>query len=189
MTALPIVFSAPSAAIAVCFAPEQDCAALAVAAIERAHHQILASAYNLTTGAGIVEALVRARVRGVDVRLMLPSQSDSQAAFDVGRSHYDDLLEAGVKIYEIQNEVLHSKTAVIDGVWSVIGSSNFDHRSVIFNDEVDAVVLGTDTAGELESMFTDDEKGAKAIDRKTWNDRPLAQKMTEIFAIGWQKLL
>ncbi len=60
----------PGAAVAVCFAPEEDCAAFAVEAIDRARRQILVSAYNLTTGSGIVEALVRARERGVDVRLI-----------------------------------------------------------------------------------------------------------------------
>jgi UDPglucose 6-dehydrogenase len=76
----------------------------------------------------------------VDVRLFLPGTSDSKMALAVGRSHYGDLLEAGVKIYEAQNEVLHSKSASIDGVWTAVGSSNFDPRSVVFNDEVDAII-------------------------------------------------
>ena len=92
------------------------------------------------------EDLIGAARRGVDVRLLLPSDSDSKMALAIGRSHYGYLLEAGVKIYEIQNEVLHSKTASIDGVWTAVGSSNFDPRSVVFNDEVDALVLGSATA-------------------------------------------
>lgn len=97
--------------------------------------------------------LIDAARRGVDVRLLLPSESDSKMALAVGRSHYGDLLEAGVKIYEVQNEVLHSKTASIDGVWTAVGSSNFDPRSVVFNDEVDAIVLGSATATAFERMF------------------------------------
>jgi cardiolipin synthase len=73
--------------------------------------------------------------------------------------------EAGVKIFETHDLVLHSKTVVVDGVWSAVGSSNFDHRSVISNDEVDAVVLGAETANELEAMAQDDRAAAHAIDR------------------------
>ena len=136
-----------------------------------------------------VENLIYAARRGVDVRLLLPSKSDSDRALAVGHASYGDLLEGGVKIYETQNEVLHSKTAVIDGVWSVVGSSNFDHRSALFNDEVDAVVLGRETAAELEALFRDDLRNAKAIDLKTWEDRPLTQKLDESFSKVWQNLL
>ena len=94
-----------------------------------------------------------------------------------------------MKIYESQNEILHSKTVVIDGVWSVIGSSNFDHRSVIFNDEVDAVVLGTDTAQELEGMFEDDLRKATQIDLATWEKRPFFQKLNEMLSRLWQSML
>src|SRR5690349_18095548 len=73
------------------------------------------------------EDLITAARRGVDVRLLLPGDSDSGMAMAVAHSHYSALLEAGVKIYETQNLVLHSKTVVIDGVWTVIGSSNFDN--------------------------------------------------------------
>jgi cardiolipin synthase len=107
----------------------------------------------------------------------------------VAHSHYSDLLQAGVKIYETHNLVLHSKTVVIDGVWSAIGSSNFDHRSVIFNDEVDVVVLGSETANELEAMFADDQHGATAIDLKAWKNRALSQRVKEILAVAWQNLL
>ena len=110
------------------------------------------------------EDLIGAARRGVDVRLLLPSDSDSKMALAIGRSHYADLLEAGVKIYEIQNEVLHSKTASIDGVWTAVGSSNFDPRSVVFNDEVDALVLGSVTATEFQTMFDGDTAKATQID-------------------------
>jgi cardiolipin synthase len=86
----------------------------------------------------------------------------------VGRSHYGYLLDAGVKIFEVQNEVLPSKTASIDGVWTSVGSSNFDPRSVVFNDEVDAIVLGSATADEFERMFQSDLARAKQIDREAW---------------------
>jgi cardiolipin synthase len=98
-------------------------------------------------------------------------------------------LEAGVKIYETQNLVLHSKTAVIDGVWSVVGSSNFDRRSVLFNDEVDAVVLGAATAQELQAMFDNDTKGAKQIDLASWRRRSILQRVNELYSTIWQDWL
>jgi len=119
----------------------------------------------------------------VDVRLLLPSESDSKMALAVGRSHYGDLLEAGVKIYEAQNVVLHSKTASIDGVWTAVGSSNFDPRSVVFNDEVDAIVLGSVTATDFERMFQADLARAKQIDHATWRRRPVTQRLLEVFEV------
>jgi len=138
------------------------------------------------------EDLIAAAQRGVDVRLLLPSESDSRMALAIGRSHYGYLLEAGVKIYEAQNEVLHSKTASIDGVWTAIGSSNFDPRSVVFNDEVDAVVLGSTTALEFQNLFQHDMDKARQIDMASWRRRPLRQRLLEIFELTsflWRNLL
>ena len=129
------------------------------------------------------EDLIAAGHRGVDVRLLLPSDSDSKMALAVGRSHYGYLLEAGIKIYEVQDEVLHSKTASIDGVWTAIGSSNFDPRSVVFNDEVDAIVLGSATANDYEHMFQADLTRAKQVDRQAWRRRPLGQRLLELFEL------
>jgi cardiolipin synthase len=138
------------------------------------------------------EDLIGAARRGVDVRLLLPSDSDSKMALAIGRSHYASLLEAGVKIYEIQDEVLHSKTASIDGVWTAVGSSNFDPRSVVFNDEVDALVLGSITANSFQKMFEDDLGRARQIEAAAWRRRPLRERFLEIFELSsfvWQNWL
>ena len=133
--------------------------------------------------------LIAAARRGVDVRLLLPGDSDSPLALAVGHSNYSDLLKAGVKIYETQDLVLHSKTAVIDGAWSVLGSSNFDHRSVLFNDEIDAVVLGSATAQELQKMFERDIQKAHPVDIATWQERPVTQRLGEVVSMLWENLL
>ena len=135
------------------------------------------------------EDLSAAARRGVDVRLMLPDKSDSTRAIEVAHSSYADLLEAGVKIYESHDVVLHSKTVVIDGVWTAIGSSNFDQRSVVFNDEVDAIVLGSATAQAMQKMFVDDIRDARRIDLATWDGRPFWQKVEELFSGIWQNML
>jgi cardiolipin synthase len=134
-------------------------------------------------------ALIAAAERGVDVRLMLPAVSDASQAVAVARSHYGDLLEAGVKIFEIEHVILHSKAVTIDGVWSAVGSSNFDHRSVLFNDEVEAIVLGRKTARELESVFEQDQASAKAIKLEEWKKRPITDRMTDFFQRSLQYLL
>jgi cardiolipin synthase A/B len=135
------------------------------------------------------EDLIHAARVGIDVRLLLPSHSDSSPALQVQHSHYGELLRAGVKIYERDDGILHSKTMVVDGVWSITGSSNFDYRSVLFNDEVDAVVLGRQTGERLAALFQSDLQDAKPIDLQTWNQRSTLTKLREQFWRLWEKLL
>src|SRR5581483_11572720 len=87
------------------------------------------------------EALDHTARDGIDVRIAVPSHSDVQAAVYAARAAYGDLLQSGAHIFEVQNAVLHSKLATIDGVWCMVGSSNLDRRSVVFNNEVDAIIL------------------------------------------------
>jgi cardiolipin synthase len=135
------------------------------------------------------QALARAARRGVDVRLLLPSHSDSAPALAVQQSYYSGLLRSGVKIYERDDGILHSKTIVTDSVWSIVGSSNFDHRSVLFNDEVDAVVIGHDTGAQLEQYFTDGQQHAHQVDLYRWNQRPFMRKLRERFWRLWEQWL
>lgn len=136
-----------------------------------------------------IEDLKAAAARGVDVRILVPGVSDIDIAVDIARSHYVGLMEAGIRIWEAHDVLLHSKTMVVDGVWSVIGSSNFDHRSVIFNDEVDAVLLGSETAQELERVFEADIAAARAIDLEAWRSRPLLQRVREHLSRLWERWL
>jgi cardiolipin synthase A/B len=135
------------------------------------------------------EDLIHAARRGVDVRLLLPSHSDSSPALQVQHSHYESLLRSGVKIYERNDGILHSKTMVVDGVWSITGSSNFDYRSVLFNDEVDAVVIGKNTGEQLSTLFEADLQHARAIDLESWRKRSIFTRINEQFWRLWEKLL
>ena len=135
------------------------------------------------------KALIDAAARGVDVRLILPSYSDSAVVFHAGRAHYAKLLAGGVRIYERNGALLHSKTAVIDGVWSTVGSTNLDWRSFMDNDEIDAVILGRDFAAQMNTMFTLDMAASQAIDPQTWEQRPLQFKVKEWLARLWERWL
>lgn len=133
--------------------------------------------------------LMEAAARGVDVRLLVPNKIDVKPLLAIQRSHYGDLLKAGIKIYENPKVILHAKSAVIDGVWTVIGSSNLDHRSVLYNDEVDVVVLGTQTGKEIEQMFEADVRKSRQISLEEWQKRPMLQRVNEFFSRFFQNML
>jgi cardiolipin synthase len=99
--------------------------------------------------------------------------------FHAGRSHYSELLRAGVKIYERRSAVMHSKTASIDGVWSTIGSTNLDWRSFLHNDEINATIIGRDFARQMDAMFTKNLAQSDAIDLDRWEHRSLLFRLKE----------
>jgi len=128
-----------------------------------------------------VEALTDAAKRGVDVKIILPGTSDQSLAFYAGRSHYSHLLKSGVKLYERRESMLHAKTAVIDGVWSTVGSTNMDLWSFLRNDEVNAIILGGDFADKMEAMFQSDLENSHQILFEQWEKRPLSSRLKESF--------
>ena len=160
-----------------------------ISAISNAEKQVyIANAY-FVPDPQLVRALLDAAARGVDVRLILPSQSDSATVFHAGRSHYTELLEGGVKIYERRGAVLHVKIAIIDGVWSCVGSSNLDWRSALDNDEINAVILGRKFAQQMQIAYTQDIANSDAIDLKKWKQRSLLLRLKEWTARLWGRLL
>ena len=132
------------------------------------------------------EDLTKAARRGVDVQLVLPSRTDVQSAVYAGRAAYGDLLESGAQMFEMRNAVLHSKLAVVDGVWTTIGSSNLDRRSVVFNNEVDAIVLGTDTGLQVQALLQRDMAESKPITLQAWRQRSFNERLRELRARLWE---
>ena len=128
----------------------------------------------------LLAALTDAAGRGVDVKLILPSNTDFWLVFHAGRSYYADLLRGGVKIYERRDALLHSKTALIDGVWSTVGSTNLDWRSFLHNEEVNAVVLGQEFGAQMQAMFDADLAASDPITLDAWNQRPLGPRLKEL---------
>ena len=134
-------------------------------------------------------ALRDAARRGVDVTLLLPGHSDSWLAYYAGHAYYDELLEAGVKIYERRNRVLHAKSATVDGVWSTVGSTNLDWRSLLYNDEINIVVLGTEFADQLNAVYKGDMANSDLITPEIWANRPLDARAKEVAAKAWARAL
>jgi cardiolipin synthase len=133
----------------------------------------------------LLTALIDAAGRGVDVRLVLPSNTDNWMVFNAGRSHYEHLLNSGVKIYERRGPLLHAKTALIDGVWSTVGSANLDRRSFLHNQEINAVVLGPEFGTQMQTMFDADIAVSDEITLEKWRQRSLADHLSEISARAW----
>lgn len=127
----------------------------------------------------VILAMLDAAHRGVDVRIIFPSFTDVGLILYAGRSYYDELLRSGIRIYERKDAMLHAKTAVIDGVWSTIGSTNLDMRSFLHNDEINAVVLSVDFANQMEALFKRDLNDSKEISLDDWRRRGAGERLKE----------
>jgi cardiolipin synthase A/B len=160
-----------------------------ISAIMNAEKQVCITNAYFVPDPQLLEALLDAAGRGVDVRLILPSHSDSALTFHAGRSYYTQLLEGGVKIHERRGSTLHAKTAVIDGVWSCVGSSNLDWRSALDNDEINAVMVGREFATQMLNAYAGDRAESHSIDLETWKRRSLVLRMKEWGARLFGRLL
>ncbi|MGZ3330715.1 MAG: phospholipase D-like domain-containing protein [Gemmatimonadaceae bacterium] len=137
-------------------------------------------------GENFMQLLLRAAKRGVDVRVLtVGDKTDVKTTWYAGRTYYEKLLEGGVKIYEYQPTMIHSKCVVVDGMWSDIGSMNFDNRSLSFNNESLLVALDRRIGAQMDSIFMDDLKWSKEIKLEEFKKRPLSGKVLEW---GAQKL-
>jgi cardiolipin synthase A/B len=160
-----------------------------ISAIENAEQSVTITMAYFVPHDALLEALQAAARRGVKVRILLPSRTDNWVVLHAGRAYYSQLLEAGVQLYERENRLLHSKTATIDGVWSTVGSTNLDWRSLVYNEEMNAVVIGPEFASRVEASFEADLKRSTAITPESWARRPVADRMRETLARSWALLL
>jgi cardiolipin synthase len=124
------------------------------------------------------------RERHVRIRILVPGKhSDHSMTRSSSRGTYGDLLKAGARIYEYEPAMIHAKLMVVDGIWSVVGSTNFDHRSFGLNDEVNVAALDPALARTIESDFERDLQQAREVTLKTWQSRPLWERGMEW--LGW----
>ncbi len=139
----------------------------------------LTSAYFVPRPA-FTEALADAAERGVDVRILVPGPHIDKGFVRVaGRDSYSELMEAGARIFEFQPTMLHAKTLVVDGVWSSVGTVNFDNRSFQLHDEIMLSVWDEHFAGLLTKQFESDLERSNEITKERWEDRGMRRRAAE----------
>lgn len=153
-----------------------------VLAIGEAKQSIQMTAAYFVPDRQIVDGLVAAARRGVDVKLVLPGVSDHAFIKYAGHSFYHELLEGGVRLFQLQGSVLHAKTTVIDASWSSVGSANIDRRSFIHNYEINVVVIDPVFGAEMASAFQEDLRHSKEITLAQWKQRPWSERLREMLA-------
>jgi cardiolipin synthase A/B len=151
-----------------------------VAAIAHASRRLWMTQAYFAPDRALRQALIAAARRGVDVRVLVPSFSDSALIFHASRADYEELLAGGVRIYEQRYAMLHAKTIVIDTALSMVGSANFDIRSFLHNNEVNAVVVGSDFGERMEELFQRDLKDTRELQLDSWRKRPWLDRFKEL---------
>ncbi|MDW7772093.1 MAG: phospholipase D-like domain-containing protein [Desulfobulbaceae bacterium] len=153
-----------------------------LAAISNAKDRIWITQGYFSPNDVFIRELKRTAARGVDVRLLLPGLTDSWITINSSRSHYQELLETGVRIFEREDALQHAKTAVVDGIWSTVGSSNLDYRSFLHANEANVVVWGNEFAAQMENLFLADQEMNREILLDDWRKRPFYRRLIESFA-------
>jgi cardiolipin synthase A/B len=150
-------------------------------AIKAAKREIIIQNPYLLPDDEAIEALEEAVARGVDVKIMVPSDdaTDSPVVQHASHHHFGTLLKKGVKIWEYQKTLLHQKVIVVDGVWSSVGSTNFDDRSFDLNDEVNIGVFDPAVAAQLSAAFESDLRHARKRELAEWKDRGTWHKFVD----------
>ncbi|MGM9484032.1 phospholipase D-like domain-containing protein [Roseateles sp. NT4] len=151
-------------------------------AIDASQRSVQLTMAYFAPGPELIQALCDAAQRGVAVSLVLPGRSDVSLVLHAARSRYAQLLDAGVQIHEMTGSVMHAKTAVVDGVYSSVGSSNLDWRSIVGNHEMDVIVLGDDFGQQMQALFARDLTVSQHIDAAQWAKRGLGQRLMQGFA-------
>ncbi len=153
-----------------------EAAAVFAAIVGAARRSVYLTNAYFAPGRTAVRILGEATARGVDVRLLLPGKTDVPLVRHAGHGYFGDLLACGVRVYEYQRAILHAKTLVADGQVSVIGSTNLDFRSFIFNAECNVVILDSDTGREMERAFHHDLHQAIEVQPGPWRARSLPHR-------------
>ncbi len=149
--------------------------------INRAQRSIFITTAYFTPSRRMLKILEDAVARGVEVILLLPGKSDVSAALYSARAYFSRLLKAGVAIYTYNGEILHAKTSVFDGLWSVIGSANLDFQSLRRNDEGNVGIVDEAFGKEMCTLFGEDLRNSERVELKTWQQRPFCEKAKEHF--------
>ena len=153
-------------------------------AIKAARKQIIIQNPYMLPDGDAIEAFGEAVRRGVDVRIMVPATTATDSPIVQHASHhlYGQLLQRGVKIWEYKKTLLHQKIIIVDGMWSCVGSTNFDRRALELNDEISMGILSRELATQLRAAWDDDMKLAEPVVYEKWHHRGLWHKAEDALA-------
>lgn len=152
-----------------------------LAAFSCASHRLWITHAYFAPNEDLLTTMTDAAQRGVDVRLIVPSFTDSTLVLNATQATYTRLLKSGVKIYELKDALLHAKSVVIDGTVTIVGSANLDMRSFLHNEEVNAIVIDRDVGQRMEQVFERDQKAARPVELERWQQRSLWQRFKEFW--------
>jgi len=136
-----------------------------------------------------LRALRLAAKRGVDVRVLVPATTDVTPVYYASRALFARLLRWGVRVFEWQGEMMHAKTAVVDGEWATVGSYNIDHLSLMHNLELSIVVVDRDFGAAMERMYEEDLRRCREVEAREWRHRPWTTKLLERFFFFFRTFL
>ena len=157
--------------------------------VENAKTEILLTTAYFTPSRRMIAVLEGAVKRGAKVSLLVPGKSDIPAASYAGRAFFTRLLKSGVDIYTYRGEMLHAKTYLFDQRWSIVGSTNLDYQSLMYNDEGNIGILDFPFAASLRNIFEEDLKKSVHILLDSWSRRPFLEKIKEHFFALFRKRL
>ncbi|WP_067976018.1 phospholipase D-like domain-containing protein [Nocardiopsis trehalosi] len=163
--------------------------AMYLEAIDRAKDHIYITQAYFIPDREILRALISAARRGVDVRILVPENSNHVVADWLSRGFYSALLRGGVRLLLFQNAMVHAKTATIDGQWSTIGTANVDRLSLTGNYEINVEIFDDGVADHLAEVFANDSTNTRRLTREEWASRPFVAKLSELILTPLRPLL
>jgi cardiolipin synthase len=152
---------------------------LYIAAIDRAEQFIFLTTAYFVPDRILLEALKAAVRRGVDVRVLLPWDSNHVVANWITHSYFTDCLQAGIRIFGYRYTMLHAKTCTVDGQWSTVGTCNLDRLSLVGNYEINAAVYSAELARQMSALFAEDTAEKFELTMEQWKSRPWYNKVSE----------
>jgi cardiolipin synthase A/B len=158
-------------------------------AIDRASHNVYMTHAYFIPDTDILSALIRAARRGVDVRIIIPAESNHIVADWLSRGFYSHLLRSGVHLLLYQGAMVHAKTATIDGQWSTIGTANIDRVSLLGNYEINMEVFNREVARQMEEIFAIDSTNTVELTLEDWERRHAMVKFSETVLTPLRPLL
>ena len=166
-----------------------DLKRLYLLALASARHTVTITTPYFVTDESSRWALEDAARRGVKIRLLVEGDiTDAMAVKYASRKHYEQLMRLGIEIFEYQPTMMHTKTFVVDGTWSMFGSANFDNRSLELNDELNVAVSNRDLAARLLADFEQDIRASQRLNLEMWAKRSMLSKVREQFWAAFGEL-